>query len=134
MGSLALLAGEALGVAVTVVVTVGLGIAFAGLQLFAFSMVPDAVAAAEARGDSRAGAYTGVWTATEATGTAIGPYVYSAVLALGGFVSTTSGQAVAQSGSALTALLIGFTVVPAVLMAAALLFQRRYRLDPAPGT
>lgn len=133
VGSLALLAGEALGVAVTVVVTVGLGIAFAGLQLFAFSMVPDAVAAAEARGDSRAGAYTGVWTATEATGTAIGPYVYSAVLALGGFVSTTSGQAVAQSGSALTALLIGFTVVPAVLMAAALLFQRRYRLDPAPG-
>ena len=62
-------------------------------------MVPDAVAAAEARGESRAGAYTGVWTATEATGTAIGPYVYSAVLALGGFVSTTAGQAVAQSAA-----------------------------------
>ena len=136
VGSLALLVGEALGVAATVVVIVALGIAFAGLQLFAFSMVPDAVAAAEARGESRAGAYTGVWTATEATGTAIGPYVYSAVLAIGGFVSTTAGQSVTQSSSALTALLVGFTVVPAILMAAALLFQRRYRLDPvvaAPG-
>ncbi|MEO3785073.1 MFS transporter [Actinocorallia sp. B10E7] len=128
-GSLALLAGERLGVAATVVVIVALGSAFAGLQLFAFSMVPDAVAAAEAQGSSRAGAYTGVWTATDATGTAIGPYVYSAVLTVGGFVSTTDGQDVAQAGSALTALVIGFTLVPAVLMAVAILFQRRYSLD-----
>jgi GPH family glycoside/pentoside/hexuronide:cation symporter len=131
--SLALLAGERLGVAVTVAIVVVLGSAFAGLQLFAFSMVPDAVAAAERQGSSRAGAYTGVWTATEATGTAIGPYVYSAVLAVGGFVSTTEGRTVAQTDSALTALVVGFTVVPAVLMAVAVAFQRRYSLD-GPAT
>ncbi|WP_030755711.1 MFS transporter [Streptomyces griseus] len=134
-GSLALLAGALLdgtaGVAVAAVVVMVMGVAFAGLQLFAFSMVPDAVAAAGAAGSSKAGAYTGVWTATEATGTAIGPYLYSAVLALGGFVSRTAAEPAAQSGTALGALLVGFTVVPAVLMAVALGFQRRYALDPA---
>jgi GPH family glycoside/pentoside/hexuronide:cation symporter len=128
-GSLAPLLGYGLVPAVAVVMA--LGIAFAGLQLFAFSMVPDAVAAAEDRGTARAGAYTGVWTATEATGTAIGPYLYSAVLAAGGFVATTDGAAVAQPESARTALLIGFTVVPAVLMAAAVAFQVRWTLDRA---
>jgi Na+/melibiose symporter-like transporter len=129
VGSLAPLLGYGTVPAVAVVAV--LGIAFAGLQLFAFSMVPDAVAAAEARGIARAGAYTGVWTATEATGTAIGPYLYSAVLALGGFVSTTEGRTVVQPESAHTALLIGFTVVPAALMVAALAFQLRWTLDRA---
>jgi glycoside/pentoside/hexuronide:cation symporter, GPH family len=131
-GSLALLPGASLdgglGVAVTAGVVMVMGVAFAGLQLFAFSMVPDAVAAA---GSSKAGAYTGIWTATEATGTAIGPYLYSAVLALGGFVSSTAAEPIAQSGTALGALLVGFTVVPAALMAVALWFQRRYTLDGA---
>lgn len=129
VGSVLLLFGEGLGIAATVAIVVLLGISFAGLQLLAFSMVPDAVAAAEERGTSRAGAYTGVWTATEAVGTAIGPYVYSAVLAIGGFVSAVDGDSVAQTDGALDALLIGFTVVPAVLMAVAVLFQRLCALD-----
>ena len=128
VGSLSLAAGSVLGVAVTTVVVAMLGIAFAGLQLFAFSMVPDVVRAASADG-SKAASYTGVWTATEATGTAIGPYVYSAVLAIGGFAASAAGQQVQQSDSALTALVLGFTVVPAVLMVVAISFQRRYRLD-----
>lgn len=92
-------------------------------------MVPDAVAAAEARGTARAGAYTGAWTATEAVGTAVGPYLYSAVLAVGGFTSSTEGHAVVQSSSALLALLLGFTLLPAVLMVVAMAFQRRCALD-----
>ncbi|WAL69228.1 MFS transporter [Amycolatopsis cynarae] len=128
-GCLALLAGDRLGAGFTAGVVVVLGVAFAGLQLLAFSMVPDAVAAARGRGSAAAGAYTGVWTATEATGTAIGPYLYSAVLAFGGFVSTTGGQGAGQSPAALTAVLVGFTAVPAVLMVVAWLFQSRYRLD-----
>ena len=129
VGSLGLLAGERLGVTVTVVVVVALGVSFAGLQLFAFSMVPDAVAAAESRGESRAGAYTGVWTATEAVGTAIGPYVYSAVLAVGGFVAVVDGESVRQTSGAADAVLLGMSLVPAVLMTAAVLVQRRCRLD-----
>jgi GPH family glycoside/pentoside/hexuronide:cation symporter len=129
VGSLLLLAGESVGIAGTAVVVAVLGTAFTGLQLLAFSMVPDAVAAAEAGGVSAAGAYTGVWTATEATSTAIGPYLYSAALALGGFVSSAGGVDVQQPGSAMTALLLGFTVLPATTMVLALHFQRRYRLD-----
>ncbi|WP_372345406.1 MFS transporter [Streptomyces sp. KL116D] len=128
-GSVALLPGRTLGTAATVAVVVVMGAAFAGLQLFAFSMLPDVVAAAEARGTADAGAYTGVWTATEATGTAVGPYAYAAVLAVAGFVSTTDGDTVAQTDAALRALLWGFTALPAVLMGVAVLFQRRYALD-----
>lgn len=131
VGSLGLLLGAQVGVAVSVVIVAMMGFAFAGLQLFAFSMVPDAVAAAETNGEAQAGSYTGVWTATEALGTASGPYLYSAALALGGFVSSTGGVDVDQPQSAMTALLVGFTVLPAVLMVVAIVFQRRYRLDPA---
>ncbi|MFC6153840.1 MFS transporter [Nocardioides yefusunii] len=129
VGTAVLVVGERLGVAVTVAVVVLLGVAFAGLQLFAFSMVPDAVAAAERSGSSRAGSYTGVWTATEAVGTAIGPYVYSAVLAVGGFAAAVNGDSVPQTDGAVDAVLIGFTLVPAVLMTVAVLFQRLCRLD-----
>jgi len=59
----------------------------------------------------------------------IGPYLYSAVLAIGGFVSTTAGHGVVQSPVAQTALVVGITVVPAVLMVAAIAFQARCRLD-----
>ncbi|MFH7334083.1 MFS transporter [Streptomyces sp. KHY 26] len=128
-GSLALAAGGRLGAAGSAVLVAAMGTAFAGLQLFAFSMVPDAVAAAGTRGSARAGAYTGVWTATEAAGTALGPYVYSTVLALGGFVSTTEGRAVQQSHAAHVGVLLGVTVVPAAFMAVATAFQRRCGLD-----
>ncbi|MFR9794886.1 MFS transporter [Streptomyces sp. MS06] len=129
VGSLALSMGGRLGTATTAAVVVAMGCAFAGLQLFAFSMVPDAVAAAEARGTALAGAYTGVWTATDAAGTAVGPYLYSAVLTAGGFVSSADGRTAVQSHGALTALLGGFTLVPAALMAGALALQLRCRLE-----
>jgi Na+/melibiose symporter-like transporter len=128
-GSLALIVGAFTGVSVTAGVVAVMGIAFTGLQLFAFSMVPDAVAAAEESGNAKAGAYTGVWTATEATGAAIGPYLYAGVLGIGGFISSTAGETVIQPQSALNALLIGFTVLPAFLMMMAAAFQRRYSLD-----
>lgn len=133
LGTVVLLAGDHVPTAVTVVVVVLLGTSFAGLQLLAFSMVPDAVAAAERRGESRAGAYTGVWTATEAVGTAVGPYVYSAALALGGFAASVDGESVPQTATVVRAVLLGFTAVPAVLMTLAWLIQRRCALD-APTT
>ncbi len=134
IGTLCLLAAPSVGLAPTIVVIVVLGSAFAGLQLFAYSMVPDVARAASPDG-SMAGSYTGVWTATEATGTAFGPYVYSAVLGIGGFVAVSAGQDHTQTTSAQTALLIGFTIVPAVLMLIALFFQRKYKLGrPAAVT
>ena len=64
------------------------GIGYAGAQLFPLAMLPD-TAAHDARvtGENRVGVFTGVWTAVETLGLAIGPAVFAVVLALGGYRS-----------------------------------------------
>jgi Na+/melibiose symporter-like transporter len=57
--------------------------------------------------------------------------VYAAVLALGGYVSST-GTTVAQPESAVTAVALGFSLVPAVLVAVSLLALRGYHLEKSP--
>ncbi len=105
------------------------GIGYAGQQLFPLAMLPDTIQADSLRtGRRRSGAFTGVWTAGETLGFALGPALFGVVLALGGFISTTSGQTAAQPDSALTAIAVGFGVVPAVLMLVSLPVLRRYRL------
>lgn len=105
------------------------GVGYAGCQVFPLAMLPDA-AAVDARrtGSSRAGVYTGVWTAAETLGLALGPGVFALVIAAGGYRSSTTGE-VAQPDSALTAIVLGFSVLPAVLTLASLLWLRRYSLD-----
>lgn len=126
-GSLVLAVGRPAGLPVLVGAVVVLGVAFAGMQLLPFSMLPDVIRAA---GDTTgAGTYTGVWTATEATGAALGPYAYALCLAVGGFVASTAGASPTQPDAALAAVRYGFGLLPAAAMLAALLLQRRYTLD-----
>ena len=75
-GSLVLAVGRPAGLPMLVAAVAVLGVAFAAMQLLPFSMVPDVI---RAGGAARAGSYTGVWTATEATGGALGPYAYAAL-------------------------------------------------------
>lgn len=105
------------------------GAGYAGAQMFPMAMLPD-TAAVDARrtGQNRAGVYTGVWTAGETLGLAVGPGLYGLVLALGSYHSSTDGGAT-QPSSALTAIVIGFSVVPAVLTLLSLVWLRRYSLD-----
>jgi Na+/melibiose symporter-like transporter len=114
------------------VVFAGVGIAgvgYAGCQVFPMAMLPDA-AAVDARrtGENRVGVYTGVWTAGETLGLALGPAVFALVLAAGGYRSSTGGDAV-QPDSALTAIVLGFSLLPAVLIAISLWWLSRYSLD-----
>jgi glycoside/pentoside/hexuronide:cation symporter, GPH family len=111
------------------VVLVGVG--YAGCQVFPLAMLPDA-AAVDARrtGSNRAGVYTGVWTAGETLGLALGPGVFALALALGGYRSSTTGD-VAQPDSAVGAIVVGFSVLPAVLTLASLGWLSRYSLDAA---
>jgi Na+/melibiose symporter-like transporter len=111
------------------VVLVGVG--YAGCQVFPLAMLPDA-AAVDARrtGSNRTGVYTGVWTAGETLGLALGPGVFALVLAIGGYRSSTDGD-VAQPDSALTAIVLGFSVLPALLVLLSLVWLRRYALDAA---
>jgi GPH family glycoside/pentoside/hexuronide:cation symporter len=115
------------GVVVAAVALIGVG--YAGGQVFPMAMLPDA-AAVDARrtGSSRVGVYTGVWTAGETIGLALGPGLFALVLAIGGYRSSTGGD-VAQPDSALTAITLGFSVLPALLVAASLAWLTRYRLD-----
>ena len=125
-GSLVLAVGRPAGLPALVAAVAVLGICFAGMQLLPFAMVPDVIRAA---GAGTAGTYTGVWTATEATGAALGPYAYALCLAAGGFVASTAGDAVSQPDTAVAAIRYGFGLLPAAVMLAAVLMQRRYTLD-----
>ena len=111
------------------VVLVGVG--YAGCQVFPLAMLPDA-AAVDARrtGTNRAGVYTGVWTAAETLGLALGPGVFAVALAIGGYRSSTNGN-VAQPDSAIGAIVIGFSLIPAVLTLVSLYWLSRYSLDAA---
>ena len=95
--------GRPAGLPVLVAAVAVLGVAFAGMQLLPFSMVPDVIRAA---GDATgAGTYTGVWTATEATGARPRPV---RVRALPGRRRLrrlhAPGRRSAQSGAALAAI------------------------------
>jgi GPH family glycoside/pentoside/hexuronide:cation symporter len=134
--SLILAAGAALAVvaqsapAAVVFLATGLvGVGYAGCQVFPMAMLPDA-AAVDARrtGTNRAGVYTGVWTAGETLGLALGPGVFALVLAIGGYRSSTDGDAV-QPDSALTAIVLGFSLLPAALTLVSLWWLSRYTLD-----
>jgi GPH family glycoside/pentoside/hexuronide:cation symporter len=125
-GTLVLAIGRPAGLPVLVAVVAVLGVAFAALQLLPFSMLPDVIRAA---GPDRAGTYTGVWTATDATGGALGPYAYALCLAAGGFVASSAGEAVTQSPTALASIPYGFGLLPAAVMVLAVLLQSRYTLD-----
>ena len=135
-GALATLLAVRSGLAATAVTVAVVGVGYAACQMFPLAMLPDLAAADTARtGEDRAGTYTGVWTAGETAGLAVGPFLYAGILQLGGYVPSTDAAA-AQPESARLAIALGFTVVPALLVGLSLLVLRRYRLDdpdPAAG-
>ncbi|MFI6260968.1 MFS transporter [Micromonospora sp. NPDC051006] len=132
LGALALIAAPVLPAAAVYLVVALIGVGYAGQQVFALAMLPDCIAWDEARtGRRQAGVFTGIWTAGETLGLALGPGIYGLVLQLTGYVSSDTGTAAAQSDTARLGILLGFTVLPALLVAAALLLLRPYDLTPA---
>ncbi len=105
------------------------GVGYAGCQVFPLAMLPDA-AAVDARrtGSNRAGVYTGVWTAGETLGLALGPGAFALVLAIGGYRSGSADEVV-QPDSALTAITLGFSLLPATVIVLSLWWLSRYSLD-----
>jgi len=110
-------------------VTALVGCGYAGQQVFALAMLPDCIGYDERRtGKRQAGVFTGLWTAGETLGLALGPGIVGLVLALSGYVSSDTGTARPQSATAELGVLLGFTVLPAVFVAVALLLMRGYDL------
>jgi glycoside/pentoside/hexuronide:cation symporter, GPH family len=117
--------------AVVFAATALVGVGYAGCQVFPMAMLPDAAAVDSARtGENRAGVYTGVWTAGETLGLALGPAVFAVVLAIGGYLSS-EGREITQPDSALTAITLGFSLLPAALTLLSLWWLRQYTLDAA---
>jgi GPH family glycoside/pentoside/hexuronide:cation symporter len=130
IGALLLVASRSLPTSGVLVIVAVCGIGYAGMQMFPLAMLPDAIAVdAASSGRQRAGAFTGVWTAGETVGFAVGPALVLAMLALTGFVSSSEG-AVPQPESAQLGVLLAFSVLPAVLVAISLPLIRRFHLDP----
>lgn len=98
------------------------GVAYAGMQALPMSMLPDATDMdRELGGRRRSGAMSGLWTASETGSMALGPVVVLALLALGGF---RSGGVADQPDTATWAIVLGFSLVPALLTGASLLVIR----------
>ncbi|MGW5671389.1 MFS transporter [Micromonospora sp. NPDC003776] len=132
-GALALVASPALPAAAVYAVVALIGVGYAGQQVFALAMLPDCIAYDTARtGRRQAGVFTGLWTAGETFGLALGPGLYGLVLQLSGYVSSATGVAAAQSAGARLGVLLGFTALPAVLVALPVLLLRGYTLPPLP--
>ena len=114
-------------------VSVGVaGVAYAGMQSLPMAMLPDVISHDEqANGPGRAGSFSGMWTAGETVGFALGAAVLSVILAITGYVSSTAGETVEQPDAAVTAIVVSFSVVPAILVGLSLFTLRRYRLRRA---
>lgn len=108
------------------------GVAYAGLQSLPMAMLPDVISYDERHsGRGQAGTFTGVWTAGETVGFALGASAVSLTLAATGYVSSVAGASASQPDAAITGIVLAFSILPAVLMAGSLLTLRRYRLRRA---
>ncbi|MGW5155720.1 MFS transporter [Nonomuraea wenchangensis] len=107
------------------------GVGYAGLQLLQFSMLADVIAVDAAEtGKRRAGVLTGLWTAIESGVSSFGALIFGVVLSIGGFVESQPDTPVQQPDSAVTAVLIGQTAIPALIIFASVLVTLKYRLTP----
>ncbi len=109
----------------------GMGIGYAGSQLFPFSMLPDTQRLErETSGVNREGVLTGLWMAGDKGGMAVGALVASQVLGAAGFVEAVGGAA--QPDSALRAIAATMSALPGFFLLGSLVVLRRYRLGGVP--
>lgn len=129
VGALGLVGALVLPAFVVFVLVAIMGAAYAGQQVFGLAMLPDCIAYDTARtGKRQAGVFTGLWTAGETFGLALGPGLYLLVLQLFGYVSSSSGTAAVQDDTARLGVLLGFTLLPALIVGLAVLLMRGYDL------
>jgi len=127
--SLGLVAGAALPFPAVMSLVVLAGAGYSGMQVFPLAMLPDTIAADDARtGLQRGGLLTGLWTAGETAAFELGPSLVGALLAFAGFVSSADGAA-PQPPGARAGILLAFGALPGLTMVVSLLFLRGYDLD-----
>nr|WP_242422828.1 MFS transporter [Nocardiopsis sp. TSRI0078] len=128
LGALGLLMIPLWGFPGAVFSSVLVGVGLSGTTLLPWSMLADCLAAADTSGRRQGGVLSGVWTSGEAMAQSVGTGLLSLSLALSGYVESGAGEAVRQSGGALLGMLVGSTLVPAVVMLCCLVPLASYRL------
>jgi Na+/melibiose symporter-like transporter len=131
---LGMLGSKVLPVGVSFVFVALAGVGYAGISVFPLAILPDLISAEEERtGETRAGITAGVWTAGETLGLALGPGLFGLVLSAGAYVPSADPKVVVpQPGSAITAILLGCTVIPAVLIMLGIPLLRKSVLEEKP--
>ncbi|MEU9715466.1 MFS transporter [Streptomyces sp. NPDC047976] len=112
------------------------GTGHAGQLLFLYAMLAECAAGDAVRtGRSRAGAMSGLFSAGEALGMAVGPFLMGLVLQASGYVSSDTGHATGQGSGAAWGVLAGMGLLPALAAAAGLVLLRGFRpaAQPAPA-
>lgn len=105
------------------------GIAYAGLQSLPMAMLPDVISHDErTTGPGQAGTFTGIWTAGETIGFALGATAVALMLAATGYVSSVAGASTVQPDAAVAGIVLSFSILPAALMALSLIPLARYSL------
>jgi GPH family glycoside/pentoside/hexuronide:cation symporter len=106
------------------------GVASAGLILFAYSMLSDAIRYDYIQtGLRREGSYAGFTSLVDKIAAAAGMAGLGLLMSAMGYIQSTSGGLAPQSDQAIMAIYIGFAVVPAVCMACGVLAIADYRLE-----
>lgn len=110
------------------------GIGYAGQQIFAYSLLADALAADDdATGTRSSGLLAGLWTASETGMYAVGPALVGGILAVFGFVSSGADLVVEQSGSAIVGICLATGVVPGLLVAVSITRLRAHARSYPPS-
>jgi Na+/melibiose symporter-like transporter len=105
-----------------------MGIAYGGMQVLPFSMLTDTIQFdSQKNGGNRAGAFSGIWIASEKIGLAIGAAAMGMLLSSAGYVQKTGGS-VEQPEAVAEAILMGLSIYPAICIATGFGFLIFYSL------
>ena len=109
-----------------------IGITNTGFLLLALSMLTDTIEYQRHRtGIANEGVFSGVWSAAEKLAFALGPLIGGLVMSLYGYQSSQGGP-VAQSPSAITGIILLYSLIPAATQVVSLVIFTRYKLDLSP--
>ncbi|MFP3992337.1 MFS transporter [Streptomyces sp. E11-3] len=122
-----LFAAPLLPTAAVLLVMLVVGVGHAGQLLFMYAMLTDCTEHDTVRtGKRQAGVFSGVFSGGETLGLAVAPFLFALVLQLFGYVSSETGTAAAQSGTAKLGVLLGISALPALATLGGLVLLRGY--------
>ncbi|WP_375383253.1 MFS transporter [uncultured Sphingomonas sp.] len=108
------------------------GVAAAGTTLLSVAMLPDVMEYDRLRtGLRREGIFSSIYSIVEKLSFALGAGVVGLLLAAGGYIPTLKGAIVNQPATAVSALYVGASLLPAALMTGSFLLMLFYPLNEA---